>query len=545
VRRLLVCAVLAGGCAAPGPPAPPGVSFSPSAREVEVFDVFEIEVGIDRFPAALNPFVDAVLTGRFRREGEAPIAVDGFCDAADGSRFRLRFMPTRFGTHAYDVSLRIGGESHAYRGTFKAREGRRPGPVRVDKVYPRHFVREGTGEHWYWNGAAALALLGWDERTLVEAVDRLAAHRVNRIRVALSCRVASGRAWSEDVFPTERYRMAFGPWAAARPDDVENPGYDVRRFDVAFWRKVETLVRRCREKDVLVSLVFHFGAGGPAADPFGPAERGAEAEKRYYRHAVARLAAYGNVAWELADAYREHRSDAWADVMGAFVRDCDPYDLLTSTGGHADFRFAAAPWADVALYRRFDDAGGHEFVRGALAEERRLMPVVNDDYGHEDHYPPGAPKPPGRDAASRLRLGWEIAMAGGYSTAGERAGRGTGSGPDTGGGWVNGRGDATMTLLQGHARRVAFFTGFEWWRLEPRNERLQGEGRVLAEAGRRVVVWQPRGRAAVLTLEPGPWRVRRFDPRSAAWEPLPPAEGPQWAVPEAPGSDAWALLLER
>ena len=173
------------------------------------------------------------------------------------------------------------------------------------------------------------------------------------------------------------------------------------------------------------------------------------------------------------------------------------------------------------------------------------MLVVNDDYGYEDYYLLGVLKPPGRDEASRLRLGWEISMAGGYSTAGERAGRGTGSGADAGGGWVNGRGDATMTLLRGHARRRDFFTSFEWWRLEPRPERLQGEGRVLAEPGKRVVVYQPAGRGAVLALEPGAWRVRRFDPRSGAWETLAPAEGPQWTVPEAPTPAPWALLLER
>jgi hypothetical protein len=540
--------LLIASCAGPGASSPPGVSFTPSAREVELFDLFEIDVRVDRFPGALNPFVDAALTGRFRREGEAPSAVDGFCDAADGSRFRIRFMPSRFGTHAYELTLRIGGEAHAYRGTFKAREGKRPGPVRVDKVYPWHFVREGSGEHWYLNGATALGILGWDEPTMLGAADRLAGLKVNRIRAALTMRVLNGRVWSEDVFPTERYRMTFGPWVAKQPADVEAPGYDVKRFDVAFWRHVETLVRRCREKDVVLSLVFTADGRRPGADPFGQAERGGPDEQRLYRYAVARLAAFGNVAWELADRYREMRSDAWAEQMGAFVKDCDPYDLLTSVGGHADFRFPAAPWADVALYRRLDEAGGNAFIlqgRRMHAGARRLMPQVNDDYGAEDHYPPGAPKPPGRDAESRRRLAWEIAMAGGYSSAGETARLGTGSGADAGGGWVNGRGDASMTMLTGQARIAEFFTSVEWWRLEPRNERLQGEGFALAEPGKRVAVYQPRGKAAALGLEPGSWRLRRFDPRSGAWDNLPPVEGPQWTVPAGPEGADWAWLLER
>jgi hypothetical protein len=42
-------------------------------------------------------------------------------------------------------------------------------------------------------------------------------------------------------------------------------------------------------------------------------------------------------------------------------------------------------------------------------------------------------------------------MAGAYQTTGETAKRGTGVWPDTGGGWVNGRGDDSMEMLNGMA----------------------------------------------------------------------------------------------
>jgi hypothetical protein len=47
------------------------------------------------------------------------------------------------------------------------------------------------------------------------------------------------------------------------------------------------------------------------------------------------------------------------------------------------------------------------------------------------------------------RAVWEMAMAGGYQRTGEIAKRGTGIGPDTEGGWVKGRGDDTMKMLNG------------------------------------------------------------------------------------------------
>ena len=42
--------------------------------------------------------------------------------------------------------------------------------------------------------------------------------------------------------------------------------------------------------------------------------------------------------------------------------------------------------------------------------------------------------------------------------------------PDSGGGWRNGRGDDTMTMLRGYAHMVDFFTMFEWWKTEPHDE---------------------------------------------------------------------------
>ncbi|MCC6446617.1 MAG: hypothetical protein IT210_24580 [Armatimonadetes bacterium] len=65
---------------------------------------------------------------------------------------------------------------------------------------------------------------------------------------------------------------------------------------------------------------------------------------------------------------------------------------------------------------------------------------------------------PARSADNRRRLAWGMAMAGGYQTTGERTDRGT----ETGGGWINGRGDKTMVMLDGYAHMVGFFTRLEW-----------------------------------------------------------------------------------
>ena len=57
-------------------------------------------------------------------------------------------------------------------------------------------------------------------------------------------------------------------------------------------------------------------------------------------------------------------------------------------------------------------------------------------------------------------MAWEIAMAGADGTAGESSRRGTNIWPDTGGGWINGRGDDTQSMLKGYEHMVDFFTSF-------------------------------------------------------------------------------------
>ncbi len=110
------------------------------------------------------------------------------------------------------------------------------------------------------------------------------------------------------------------------------------------------------------------------------------------------------------------------------------------------------------------------------------MPQINEEYGYEDHYPRwgGNRKWPARTADNRRRLAWEMVMAGGYQTTGERADTGTGWGADTGGGWINGRGDDSMVMLQGYAHMVDFFTSIPWWTLNPDDELIRQADRPAA-----------------------------------------------------------------
>jgi len=131
--------------------APGSVAFSQSSQTIETFDFVEVALRLES-PDAPNPFTDVAFAGEFRAEGSAPVRVDGFCDAADGSLYRIRFMPRTAGRHFFSVRFEQGGYVRTHTGSFTARDAGRSGLLRLDPDRPRHFIWEGTGRHYFWNG---------------------------------------------------------------------------------------------------------------------------------------------------------------------------------------------------------------------------------------------------------------------------------------------------------------------------------------------------------------------------------------------------------
>jgi hypothetical protein len=524
--------------------------FEQSATEIAAYDFLEVTLKVNGHTAR-NPFQDVEVTGQFQAESGPAWKVEGFCDSMDGSLYRIRFMPTKPGKYSYTVEYRQGDYHQVHSGKFAARDAKQPGLVRIDKDYPWHFVWEGTGEHYFWNGTTTYWLLGWqDEEVIRQALDRLARLKVNRIRVALCGRTKSGERWFEPlVVNTDKFQFRLNPWVAEQPESVENAGFDVARYNVPFWQKCERMLRHAREQGIVVSAIFYLDGKDPGVDPFGKAKMGCDDEQRYYRYGIARLAAFSNVMWDVANEYRFFRDDAWAEKMGSLIKTYDPYQHLTSVHGFKDFRFRTSPWADFAMYQNWDEAGGHDFMlknRQEQAQTGRPMPQINEEYGYEDHYPGkwgGGKKAPARSADSRRRLAWGMYMAGGYQTTGERADRGTGRGPDSGGGWINGRGDETMTMLEGYGHIATCFASLKWWKMEPRDDLVSQGNCCLAEPGKQYLIYLPGGGKATVKLGAGQYQARWFNPRSGQWSEIGSAAGPEWTSPQSPDDGDWAIVL--
>jgi hypothetical protein len=541
--------------------APAGVRFVQSTDHPDQYDFVEVAIEVEK-PDAANPFTDVTVEGRFERQGGEAARVDGFCDSADGSLFRIRFMPTAAGAYDYSVTFRQGDYRISHNGKFAAAGQRRNGLLRVDKEHPFHFIYEGTGRHYFWNSTTTYWLLGWRQEPIIhESLERLAKLGVNRIRVALSGRTRDGMRWKEpDVKPSEQFQFRLEPWPAARPENIEDPGYDVARFNLDHFRKCERMLEQARRHGIQVSIIFHLDGRDKGADPFGPSGMGGPDEQRYYRYVVARLAAFDNVMWDVTNEWHLFRNEAWVEQMGRLIKDCDPYDHLTSVHGKGVFPFRNSPWVDFAMYQSWDEHGGYAFMlrnRREQVKAGRPMPQVNEEYGYEDHYPypwGEGRKWPARTADTRRRLAWQMTMAGGYQTTGERA-----NVPGYGG-WITGRGDQTMVMFEGYRHLADFFQRLPWCQLNPDN------GFFEAQAGSGPV---PGGKDAMppvvgLRTNPGDWAIlyfvaggrahvqpdslggatpaRWFNPRTGQWSPAQPDEKGDFVALD---EQDWALLINK
>jgi hypothetical protein len=517
------------------------IAFSQSTYTVEAYDFVEVTANVS-WPHARNPFTDAQLSGWFEPvEGGRRRQMEGFCDSEDGSVFRIRFMPPAAGDYRYFVEYRQGDERRTLTGTFHATNEHRRGPIRVDRAYPWHFLWEGSGEHYFLNGTTAYWLMGWsDDRIIQSSIERLHRLKINRIRVTVAGR--TNRFYGEPVMVEPNWTTFITPWPAQLAADIYHPGFDYARFYLPYWQKLDRALGFARANDVIISLVLDMNDSGvhPAA--------GSEDERRFLRYAVARLSAFSNITWDLGDDLDKYRDDRWTRQTGTLIEEWDPYHHLATSHPvdniHQDRK---SDWFGFTSFQEWS-RNQHSFMLSQRKRQEqlgRIIPQTNEEYGYEDHYPLWS-KGLGSESADTLRrTAWDIVMAGGYQTTGETARRGTNVWPDTGGGWMNGRGDDTMTMLQGYAYMVDFFTSFEWWKTEPHDELVNSGNYCLAKPGEIYAAYLPRGGRVTIRLQAGPYSGAWFSPSTGARIPLPPTEGPVWTSPVSPTNDDWALLLER
>ncbi|HID06588.1 MAG TPA: hypothetical protein EYP10_05505, partial [Armatimonadetes bacterium] len=262
-----------------------------------------------------------------------------------------------------------------------------------------------------------------------------------------------------------------------------------------------------------------------------PKEYGAlsEHEMRFYRYAIARLAAFCNVWWDLGNEHNEYRDVKWGNSMGQLVKEWDPYDRLTSAHAYADWLYGDARWADFIITQQY---GTPKDVNAWVLKYRHLnMPYINEEYGYEGREDKHGHA---QNADWVRRCHWSIAMAGGYATYGIWF-----EGAFYTGHVGSGKAPAYLKLLR------SFFERYPYWLMTPANE-LVNDGNFCLTLPRQIyIIYAPYGGAVSIDLSSmkGAFVGRWFNPRTGSWIEIGHANGgTKWNI-HAPDQDDWVLEL--
>ncbi len=326
--------------------------------KVEQWGVFEVALS---GPTNGNPFLDVNFSARFT-QGDSVIEANGFYDG--NGIYRVRFMPPIQGEWHYITKsscAELVGKSGEFTATKPAPENH--GPVRVANTY--HFAYadgspyEELGTTCYVWHLQAEALQEQTLRTLPSAP-------FNKLRFC--------------VFP-KRYT-----WNTNEPilypfvGDPSTTNWDFTHFNPKYFQHLEQRVADLQklgiEADIILFHPYDEGHWGFDRMP-------ATADDRYLRYVVARLSAYRNVWWSLANEWDFMKEKKESDFVhfGEIVSTNDPYHHLLSIHNGQKIFNNTLPWithASIQNGSAVEDTGRAEEYRDVYRK-----PVVFDEVKYE------------------------------------------------------------------------------------------------------------------------------------------------------------------
>ena len=376
-------------------------SQSPShPTTVEQWGIFELALN---GRADGNPFVDVAVTAHFSYKHRT-IAVDGFYDG-DGL-YRIRFMPDTQGEWRYHTTSTCEELSNRA-GAFTCvapREGNH-GPVQVANTY--HFTyADGTPYKQIGTTCYVWNLQGDDLEA--QTLQTLAAAPFNKIRF---CVFPKHYRYNENEpahYPFPCLERGSSQWLGSNKSEIRQGWrFDFERFVPAYFQHLEQRIGQLRELGIEADLIlFH------PYDRWGFSTMTAEEDDRYLRYVVARLAAYRNVWWSMANEYDLMDAKAMADWDRFFrvVQESDPYQHLRSIHNCRGFYDHSKPWVTHQSIQHRD------LTLTNTWREQVKKPVVVDECCYEGNIPMAWGNITAQEMVHRF---WEGAARGGYVGHGE------------------------------------------------------------------------------------------------------------------------------
>lgn len=381
---LLAASVIAGGPSATAQTAP--------EPAVERWGVYEVTLS---HATQGNPYLDVQLSATFTN-GKQSVKVPGFWDGENV--YKVRFMPPAQENWRYETRSNIpalSGKTGSFRVTAPLAGNR--GPVRVADTY---YLRYEDGTPYHQFGTTSYAWTHQREDLQEQTLKTLAASPFNKIRF---CVFPKSYAYNKN----EPQWFAF----ARRADGT----FDFDRPQPEFWRHFEKRIVDLQRLGIEADIILWH-----PYDRWGFSEMSDEHDDRYLRYCIARLAAYRNVWWSLANEYdfltnrpQGHRGNKQWDDWDRFfqiLQKEDPFGKLRGIHNGSTWYDHTKPWVTHASIQTADMNAGLRF------RERYRKPVIYDECRYEGDVPQGWGNLSAREMTQKF---WQGTLNGCYVGHGE------------------------------------------------------------------------------------------------------------------------------
>ncbi len=357
---------------------------------VEQWGTFELTLS---GPSKGNPFTEVELSARFT-QAKQTLTVSGFYDG-EGT-YRIRFMPPTQGEWTYTTKSNhadLTGKTGTLRVVAPTKGNH--GPVRVRNTF--HFAYADGTPH-YSVGTTCYAWTHQGDKLEEQTLATLKAGPFNKIRM---CVFPKWYAFNK----TEPSRY---PFAGTAPKQ-----WNFDRFNPAFFQHLERRIGQLRDLGIEADIIlFHPYDEGH----WGFDRMSAAVDDRYLRYIVARLAAYRNVWWSLANEFdfMKEKTDADFDRYLKIVTDADPYRHLCSIHNGTRLYNQTDPRLTHASIQ--NGSAVADFGRAVLFRDVYRKPIVFDEVKYEGDFEQRWGNLSAEEMAHRF---WQGTIAGTYVGHGE------------------------------------------------------------------------------------------------------------------------------
>jgi hypothetical protein len=284
---------------------------APLDAAVQRYDLFELTL---QGPSSGNPYLDTQLQATFTL-GHRTASVDGFYDG--NGTYKTRFMPDTVGRWKYITtsnSPALTNQSGAFTCLPAAPENHGPVSVRSN-----HHFAYADGTPYLPFGTTCYAWVHQGDALEAQTLETLRTSPFNKIRMCVFPKSYEFNHNEPQHYPFPRT----APASTANPQGTN----DYTRFDPAFFAHLEQRIAELRDLNIEADLIlFH------PYDRWGYAAMPTEVDHRYLRYLIARLAAFRNVWWSLANEYdfMKAKTTQDFDTLLRLTQQLDPYQHLRS-----------------------------------------------------------------------------------------------------------------------------------------------------------------------------------------------------------------------